>query len=185
MSVEFYCIRKYGALRPNSDHDADVILGLPDDQPIKLRATVHPRNPKAHAWYFGLLGVVAKNTEYTTDQLLTLIKIGIGHVDTIIMPSTGEVIYQPRSISWSKMDEKQFRPFVEKSIDFIIQRILPGSTSAELEREVFERLNISLDNITESGARTGARGRQNAAGGDADRRPPPPSASLPEARGGK
>lgn len=58
------------------------------------------------------------------------------------------------------MDEKQFRPFVEKSIDFIIQRILPGSTSTELEREVFERLGIDLNNIHESGApsvRAGSR----------------------------
>jgi hypothetical protein len=180
MSIELRCIKKLGALRPASDHDAELMNGLPEGMPIKLVATIHPRNPKAHAWFFGLLGVVAQNTEYTTDQLLTLIKIGIGHVDTLIMPSTGEVIYQPRSIAWSKMDEKQFRPFVEKSIDFIITRILPGSTSAELEREVFERLGIDLNSIHESGAPGGAAGQVRTAG----RRAGHASSSPPGANGG-
>lgn len=168
MSIEFRAVKKLGALRPASAHDAEIMQGLPDGAPIKMVATIHPRNERAHRWFFGLLGVVADNTDLNTTQLLTLIKIGIGHVDTIIMPGTGEVIYQPRSISWAKMDEKEFRSFVDRAINFIIERILPGTDSTELEREVFERLGISLDNINPRSEAAGARAGTKAAGGGED-----------------
>lgn len=168
MAHEFYVTNTLGALRPASPADAEKIAMLPAGTPFRVVATVNPRNAAAHRFYFGLLGVVAENTDYNTEQLLTLIKIGVGHVTEYIMPQTGEVVLVPRSISWAKMDETEFRSFVDRSINFILERILPGSTSEELEREVFERLGISLDNINPRSEAGGGRAATKAGGGGED-----------------
>ncbi len=147
MSIEFRAVKRLGALRPATDHDAALMQDLPEGTPIKLVATVRPRNEAHHRWFFGLLGVVADNTEYTTDQLLLLVKIGIGHVDTIIHPVTGAQVLVPRSISFAKMDQQQFTRFANDAVNFIITRYLPGVSNQELEREVFERVGIDLSNL--------------------------------------
>lgn len=165
MSIEFRAVKTLGALRGATPDDVATIADLPDGQPIKMVATLNPRNEKFHRYFFGIVGVVAENTDYTPEQVLTLVKIGIGHVDIIVMPGSKEPVYMPRSISWARMDEPQFRDFVDRSIKFILQRILPGVASEDFERELFERLGIDLTNIR-SGSEAGGGRVANSYAGD-------------------
>jgi len=149
MALEFRVIRKLGGLRAASPHDAEIMATLPADQPIKVTAVANPRGAKFHNWFFGLLGVVAEATDRPAKEVLTIIKIGVGHTEDFIMPHTGEIVRIPRSISWAQMDGPQFREFVDLAIKFIIEHMMPGTTNKELEEEVWIRLGISLDQVSE------------------------------------
>lgn len=180
MSIEFRALKTLGALRGATRDDVAAIADLPEGTPIKIVATINPRNERFHRYFFGIVGLVAENTDYTPDQVLTLIKIGIGHVDTIVMPGSGEPVYMPRSISFAKMDEPQFRDFVDRSIKFILQRILPGVASEDFERELFERLGIDLNNIKPRSEAAGVRAANNAGGGGRES-----AGALPSEAGGR
>jgi len=163
MTLEFRAIKKLGALRPVTAEDAEIMAMLPEGQPVKLVATIRTRSTKHHRWFFGLIGVVAEAKSMHTEQVLHMVKVGIGHCDLLIMPKSGEVVYMPRSISFAKMDQRQFNDFADKSVDWLLANLLEGTTDAELRREVAERTGVYLNEPRSEAA--GVRAANNAGGG--------------------
>lgn len=178
MSIEFRAIKKLGALRPATPDDAEIMAMLPEGQPVKLTATIRTRSSKHHRWFFGLLGVVAEATSTHIDQIVHMVKIGIGHCDLLIMPKSGEVVYMPRSISFTKMDQQQFNDFADKSVDWLLANLLEGTTDAELRREVAERTGVYMDDPRSEAA--GVRAANNAGGGGRSH-----ARALPSEAGGR
>jgi hypothetical protein len=166
MSTELRVIRRGVTLIASMPHDEDLLESLPIGTPIKIVATVHPRNQKAHAWFFGLLGVLSDATDKSIEALLDEIKIGIGHTNKIVMSATGEIKETPRSISWSAMDEPTFKAFRERAVDYIATDIMPGVDREDLVREVHERI-APTENYqrSEAGVAPGPR-RATARGGE-------------------
>lgn len=106
-----------------------------------------PRNARFHKYFFAMLKLIYKNTENfkSIQHLLAVIKIGIGHADLTVLKDGTEYWY-PRSISWAAMDDDDFRAFFNKSVDWIIQNVLPVGKS-ELESELFSMLGYDLSNL--------------------------------------
>lgn len=98
-----------------------------------------PRNIYHHRLFFAMVNMVYQNQDRydTADQVLTVIKIGIGHADTLVMPS-GTIVYQPKSISFANMDQTEFNRFFDLAVDFVCKRIIPSLDNAELTQRVFE-----------------------------------------------
>lgn len=97
-----------------------------------------PRNPQHHRLFFALMSKVFENQQYfsSVEQLVTALKIAIGHVDMI---KTKRGTFQiPKSISFAAMDQDAFSQFYERAVDFVLQEVIPGLGRAELEAEIKE-----------------------------------------------
>lgn len=98
---------------------------------------VRPRSQKFHRLLWALLKLVADNQEkYGMDEILDVVKIGVGHTRVIAMP--GDFVFRiPKSISFASMDEDEFSAFFRSAVDYIISDLIPFNREALL-REVFE-----------------------------------------------
>lgn len=101
-----------------------------------------PRSQKFHKLFFMLLKVVSDcPSEYaSTENLLDIIKIGIGH-STLLRTPSGITVSVPKSISFAAMDEDSFSAFFNKAVDYIIQEIIPVDREALLH-EVYDMAGI-------------------------------------------
>jgi hypothetical protein len=144
MPIEYHARAVNGVLHPASEADAEIAAGIPPDKPVKVRVTVHPRSSPHHRWFFGLVGLVAEHAEITTDQALFVIKLGIGHTVPVLNPGTGEILHYPRSVAWHKMDQTAFADFAQRAVDYVCRDLLPGIDSADLEREVNNRVGVDM-----------------------------------------
>lgn len=98
---------------------------------------VRPRSQKFHRLLWALLKLVADNQEqYGMDEILDVVKIGVGHTRVIAMP--GDFVFRvPKSISFSSMDDDEFAAFFRSAVDYIISDLVPFNREALL-REVYD-----------------------------------------------
>ena len=98
---------------------------------------VRPRSQKFHRLLWALLKLVADNQEqYGMDEILDVVKIGVGHTRVIAMP--GDFVFRvPKSISFASMDDDEFAAFFRSAVDYIVSDLIAFDREALL-REVFE-----------------------------------------------
>ena len=98
---------------------------------------VRPRSQQFHKLFFALLKLVADNQEqYGMDEILDVVKIGVGHTRVIAMP--GDFVFRvPKSISFASLDDDEFAAFFRSAVDFVISDLVPLEREALL-REVFD-----------------------------------------------
>jgi len=109
-----------------------------------LRAKVNkPRNGKFHRKFFALLNVAFENQDkyeiFEDFRIEVALKCGNyrEHVTT-----KGNLIYIPKSIAYSRMDEIKFNLLYYKAIDVILKDFCQGSTAEEINNRVMEVLNF-------------------------------------------
>ena len=141
--ADFLFAKHFTSLRPTDESGQEFLRGLGTGEIVKVTVT-RPRNVRFHRLFFALLNLVYENTETfaSVEQVLTTVKYGIGHFDTVIV--NGQEEKHPRSISFARMDQDQFRQFWDRAVDYVIANILPANR-ADLEREVFEMIGIDLN----------------------------------------
>ena len=125
-----------GCLVPSLDQDAEKL------KPWKigeiLRAEIKKqRNGKFHRKLFALLNLAFENQEKykTFEDFFVEIKLKTGHYREHVT-TKGKMIYIPKSISYSNMDELEFTVFYKKVINVIVENFMIGSTEEEIEKEV-------------------------------------------------
>ncbi len=98
---------------------------------------VRPRSQQFHKLFWALLKLVADNQEqYGMDEILDVVKIGVGHTRVIAMP--GDFVFRvPKSISFASMDDDEFAAFFRSAVDYIISDLIAFDREALL-REVFD-----------------------------------------------
>lgn len=133
---ELFFRKTLGGLKPVDEDGEDFLRSLPEGKIVKVKTWV-TRNEKHHRLFFGLLKIVVENSDIwqTTDQLLDALKIATGHVEPVIMGS-GKVHYKLKSISFSSMDQQEFRAFYTRCVRIICDRWLPGVKDEDLRSEV-------------------------------------------------
>ncbi len=96
-----------------------------------------PRNGGYHRMYFAMLKIVFDNQEIyrSQNELLDAIKFGVGHVETR-KKLTGEFYQKPASISFANMEQDKFEDFFNRSVNVVLEHILPGTTRDEIVNEV-------------------------------------------------
>lgn len=101
------------------------------------------RNLAFHRKFMALIRLIYQNqSRYTSvDELLDVIKVLVGHSRVAISPN-GEEVHSPKSISFAKMSEPEFRAFFDKVVDAVCQHIIPGLQREDLEREILELIGI-------------------------------------------
>ena len=123
-----------------ADYQGKVFVGLDDDlEGVSGEVMVEikkARNPKFHIYAMRLFRLVLNNQEkyQNMEDLLVEIKLQTGHYEEHITLG-GKVIYNPKSISFAKMEEIEFKAFMSKSIDAILKFFGTG-----MDREVLEEI---------------------------------------------
>lgn len=125
-----------GNLSPINDGGRDVISRIGDAEVlVEIRKI---RNPAFHRKFFALISLIYHNQSRfrSIEELLDVIKVMVGHAN--VVEKDGKEIYIPKSISFAKMDELEFQAFYDRVITFVCEKIIPGVTREELERELLE-----------------------------------------------
>jgi len=139
--MECYLVKDdNGILRPARQDDADKIKKLKMDESYKCVITM-PRNIGHHRKFYALIDLALTNLHEdkwshitTTEDLLFVIKILMGHVDRILID--GQIHERPKSISFAKMDQAEFQDFYQRTIDLVLKHFLSGVNREQLEDEV-------------------------------------------------
>lgn len=100
------------------------------------------RNLAFHKKLFALLNLAFENLPEkfsdnikSVDELLQEVKIQVGHREKRISMG-GQVYWIPKSIAFDKLGEEAFSDFYNKTLDFVLQFILPDTERADLEKEI-------------------------------------------------
>ena len=95
-----------------------------------------PRSPQHHRFFFARMNNLLDMQESFKDleELVVFLKVGAGLVD--FMPSCGQLVAVPKSISWHALDEQEFTEAHRVIVDFLwtpeAQRALwPNLTEAK------------------------------------------------------
>lgn len=93
-----------------------------------------PRNPKHHRLVFALLKKVLDNQDglQTIDQLLTIIKIKLGRVDTVVDAASGRAYYVPQSIAFASMDQGEFEILWRDLCRLVARDYFPGMSPEQV-----------------------------------------------------
>lgn len=95
------------------------------------------RNPRRHRLFWALVQIIKENTDarQSPDAIADYLKIRGGHVEVFKRPG-GEVVEVPKSISFSRCSESEFKSFIDRLMDVIRTEIIPGLDEGDLRREL-------------------------------------------------
>ena len=125
------------ALMPADSMSEEIMRSLP--RSVTLKATLtQGRNVAHHRKFFALLKLVLDNQEYfqNIDELLYAIKLKLGYTIPIKLKDTTG--YMPKSISFAKMDQREFTEFYERTLDFIAADVIPHIEREDIVKEMEE-----------------------------------------------
>jgi hypothetical protein len=133
-------VRRHGVfLAPESPLDAEMIAELEHGKPYRVDIS-HPRKLGSLRLYFGMLKLVMNNLPGFAPDVETLheaVKIMLGRtviVDDVILPA---------SISFAKMDEAEFRRYLDDFKVLLTERLIPGASGDAFERQAMEMLGLT------------------------------------------
>lgn len=144
--MKFHVVKRAnGLFAPAYDSDFEKSKRVPVGELIEIEHK-QKRNYEYHKKFFAMLKFVMDNAPEVVDensgevkpmfnsidQLLTFVKLGVGHYESIF---SGKNEYKiPKSISFAAMDEHEFNDMYNRSFD-VVKRIV-SVTSEELEMEL-------------------------------------------------
>jgi hypothetical protein len=117
---------------PSCDHDAEKLEVIKNGEYINCK-TKKQRNGAYHRKYFALLNHVFHNQEKydAFEAFRAEVTMRAGYFEEHKHLS-GQVSYSPKSISFEKMDEIEFRDLFSKTIDVIINHFMRNATPDEI-----------------------------------------------------
>lgn len=104
----------------------ELVASLPEGKEF-LVSVRRARSPQHHRWFFALLRLVIRNTDdrwHDEEQLLTDLKLSVGHHTTSINLLTGEEHIVPRSINFASMEQGAFWRFTKRCLYVLGTKVL-------------------------------------------------------------
>lgn len=144
MSESFLAKRTInGALMPLDDSGREAMRYVGDA--IVMVTVSRKRSINRHRWFFALVNLIFENQSHykTRDELLTVLKIRLGHCDVVVDHTTGEVIRTPKSIAFHNMDETAFAAFCDRTVQLVCEEFIPKLPEGDLRRELADIVGIA------------------------------------------
>jgi hypothetical protein len=111
---DFWCERMAGALRPIDQESLDEMSKLPIGRALHVEVK-QPRNAAHHRLFWALCARIANARGVDSENIADVLKIATGHFTLVRTRSYGDV-HIPKSISFAKMDQTEFRTFFERCV---------------------------------------------------------------------
>ena len=143
--MRFAAIRHGLELRPTDEAGRQAIqsLRLHDQVMVEVKQA---RSLRQHRLYWGLIRTVHENLPEELEKnfprpesLSKAILEALDYVDTLT-GLDGKQFRQVKSIAFHNMDATEFNDLMEKAIDLVTTRLIPGLGSADLMDEVTEMI---------------------------------------------
>lgn len=116
--MEILFVRRVGLnLVPDGADCASVVAKLPFGRPIRVDLK-QPRNPLRHRLYWALCHRIGDAVGVDSENISDLLKIETGHCVIVKSKKYGE-LRLPRSISFAKVSETEFKTFLDRCIQVI------------------------------------------------------------------
>mgnify|MGYP001427419596 CR=1 FL=1 len=120
------------------ESDSDTVRRM---KRIPLGTTVQvelrqPRSVKELRYYWQLCSLVALNHEQfqTREQVDQALRILTGHCDVFTLD--GRTVQVPKRIAFHKLSQEEWRAYLLRAKDAVIQHLLPGVQLPEIEAEI-------------------------------------------------
>ncbi len=125
-------------LEPADDTGKAAIASLRHGELVMVEVR-RARNIRHHRKWWALMSLIADNLAgVTAETVCDVIKIGVGHVHAV--KTKRGMVSIPKSISFAAMDQAEFDRFYDHAVHYIASDVLPGVSSADLEREVLSMI---------------------------------------------
>ena len=133
--AEIYLQKNWGTLVPANEEAEEIIKGMKQGQPIKLRYTF-PRNYENHKRFFAFVKITYDMQEHFSNikHYRKWLIMKSGHYSIIVAPN-GYQIFDADSIRFDKMDEARFKQVFSDCIDAFL-----GVWGDKISREELERV---------------------------------------------
>ena len=133
-----------GGLWASDDASAAILAGIKAGEVIACEIR-RPRNLQMHRLFWALMQKIYENqTHYESpEEVAAAFKVAAGHCDFVQTPRG--LVGVPKSISFAKMDQAEFRAFFDKALDYLTTVVIPGLNRDDLEREVMEMTAMKVD----------------------------------------
>lgn len=117
--------RKGATLVGLADMDVELITRFDADTTLQLRV-VQERHAGRHRLYWAILTIVARNLEtpMRPEWLHGAVKLMLGV--SVVVPFGDRDVLIPGSIAFDSMSEPEFRDFLDRFLDLVVTRLLPG-----------------------------------------------------------
>ncbi len=107
--TDLYCVKRFGALYPEDDATKAQLSKIGEGEVVRVKGFTRPRNYLFHKKFFAMINMVADGLDKSPDLVLKFVKITVGHFDE--MTVDGKLVFVPKSISFSNMDQPAFDEF--------------------------------------------------------------------------
>lgn len=133
--AEVQVVKTIGGLKPTCADGEELFSrwGLGDTLLVTVKK---PRNAAYHRKFFAMLNIGFDNqSQYTSfEEFREAVIIDAGYYDRT-QYLNGCVRYIPKSISFAKMEELEFKSLFDAAIDSVL-KLLPGTTRQEIIDEI-------------------------------------------------
>lgn len=126
-------------LTPESDAARELLASTPIGSCVAVEWS-RPRNIQFHRLYWGLVSTIAEAIGVKPNNVHCLIKLRTGHY-TLISTKSGRV-QVPRSISFAKLTEAEFKAFFNDACRFICEELLPQLKPSDLRRQIEQMVGV-------------------------------------------
>jgi hypothetical protein len=134
--------RTMSGLVPADDEAEKALRGVKPGVVVAVEVT-RPRNIQHHRLYWAMCSKIANAIEAEPENISDVLKLKTGHFVTV--QTKGGPVHLPRSISFAKMDQGEFREFFERCCRVISMEWLPHMSARQVQSEILEMMGVTLD----------------------------------------
>lgn len=123
-------LKRHGnSLVPADTKSAEELLSAPTDRVLNCTLKI-ARNPQRHRLYWGLIGHLSEQSNYTKQAMHHFFKIATGEYTTMKVP--GGAVKVPTSTAFDAMTEAEFCDYLGKMREILLHQIYPKLSEAEI-----------------------------------------------------
>jgi hypothetical protein len=126
-------------LTPEGEAARELMNSIPIGSVIEVGIT-RPRNIRFHRLYWALCQTIAESIGARAEAVSDVIKLRSGHFTVI--QTKNERFQVPKSISFARMKEHEFKSFFERATLFICEELLPNMKPSDLRRQIEQMVGL-------------------------------------------
>ncbi len=134
--------RTLSGLTPDDDVAREMLRGIAVGRVVAVEV-YRPRNLEFLRLYWAMASKIADAIGVETDNVSDVLKVKTGHYTTVQTKS--ETLKFPRSISFAKMTEPEFKAFFERCCRIICTEWLPHMDHKQVQSELLEMMGIKWE----------------------------------------